>query len=92
MNTLAKMKAELEQLEAQKKKLKVDIFEWGKRFKLCLWLMGGGVALLPLYGSGVVMILAGGAMAIIVNEKRARLQDKLNEVETQITRLEISMG
>ena len=92
MNSLAKMKAELVQLESEKNKLKADIFESGKRFKLCLWLMGGGVALLPLYGSGVIMILAGGFMAIIVNERRGRLKDKLSEVEMQITRLELSMG
>jgi|GEM_PF-6787928 len=92
MTSLAKMKAELVELEAQKKRLKIDIVRKDKRFKLCLWLAGGGVALLPLYGSGIIMILAGGIMAMIVSEQRTRLKDRLEEVDTQITKLELSMG
>jgi hypothetical protein len=92
MNNLAKMKAELVELDTQKKKLKTEIEISRKRFKLCLWVVGGGVALLPLYGTGVFMIIAGGVMALIVNERQNRLQDRLAEVDAQIIKLEISMA
>jgi hypothetical protein len=92
MNTLAKMKSQLVELEVQKKKLKTEIELAGKRFKLSLWLAGGGVALLPLYGAGVVLILAGGLMAMVVNERKNKLQEKLADTESQIHQLELSMG
>jgi hypothetical protein len=92
MSTLAKMKSELVELEVQKKKLKTSIEYYGKRFKLCLWLVGGGVALLPLYGTGIIMILVGGVLAMVANEKRNSLQANLADVDSQINKIEISMG
>jgi len=92
MSNLAKMKVELERLEIQKKKLKNDIVIMGKRFKLCLWLAGGGVALLPLYGFGVIMILAGGIMAMVANIKQSNLQSKLADVNEEIVELKLAMG
>jgi len=91
-STLAKMKAELVELEIQKKKLTAEIEKNGMQFRLGLWIMVGGVILIPVYGIGIAVSLIGMVIAIINNEKRAKEQDTLAEVIEKISDLENSMA
>ena len=92
MSSLAKMKAELNSLEDQKTLLLSNIARTGKQFKVGLWLMGGGITLIPLYGSGLILLVAGGIYAFVNNERRNIFRDTLEDVENHIHKLEESMG
>jgi hypothetical protein len=91
-STLAKMKAELAELEIRKKMLTDEIEKNGRQFRLGLWIMVGGVALIPVYGIGIAVALLGMVIAIINNEKRAKEQDNLAEILEKISDLENSMA
>jgi hypothetical protein len=92
MATPSEMKSQLEQLEDQKRRLEDAIKKASQRFKWCLWGIGIGVVLLPLYWSGIPVLLVAGAGAIYYSAKRAISQDKLGALETEIHKLEISMA
>ena len=92
MSSLAKMKAELNSLEEQKNTLLSRIERTGKQFKVGLWLMGGGITLIPLYGSGLILLIAGGIYAFVNNERRNIFRDALEDVEEHIHTLQESMG
>jgi hypothetical protein len=91
-STLAKMKAELVELEIQKKKLTAEIEKNGKQFRLGLWILVAGVILIPVYGIGIAVALIGMVISIINNEKRAKEQDTLAEILEKISNLENSMA
>ena len=91
-STLAKMKAELAELEIRKKMLADQIEKNGKQFRLGLWILVGGVILIPVYGIGIAVSLIGMVIAIINNEKRTKEQDTLAEVLEKISDLENSMA
>lgn len=92
MVSLADMKSQLGELENQKIKLKEEIKKANQRFKLSLWGIGIGVILLPLYWSGIPVILVAGIVAIYYSVKKASFEDKLEGLETEIHKLEISMA
>ena len=91
-STLAKMKAELVELEIQKKKLTAEIEKNGQQFRLGLWILVAGVILIPVYGIGIAVALIGMVISIINNEKRTKEQDTLAEVVEKINDLENSMA
>jgi len=91
-STLAKMKAELAELEIKKKILTEEIEKNGKQFRLGLWILVAGVVLIPVYGIGIAVALIGMVIAIINNEKRTKEQDTLVEVLEKINDLENSMA
>jgi hypothetical protein len=92
METPGEMKSHLEELEDQKNKLEEEIQKANQRFKLSLWGIGIGILLLPLYWSGVPILVIAGIMAIVYSIKKAGCQDKLENLETEIHKLEISMA
>jgi len=92
MASLAEMKTQLDELEDQKQKLNTAILNAKKRIKMSLWGIGIGIILLPLYWSGVPVLLISGVIALFYTGKQAGYQDKLEALETEIHKLEISMA
>jgi hypothetical protein len=92
MSTQAEMKAHLGELEEQKRKLEDALEKASQRFKMSLWGIGIGIILLPLYWSGVPVLLIAGAAALFYSAQRSSSQDKLNSLKTEIHKLEISMA
>ena len=84
MSTLAEIKAELAKLEDQKKLLRRKIAQAGKQVKVGFWIIGGGVTLIPLYGAGVILLVAGILYAFVNNERKNRFQDALVEIENRV--------
>jgi len=92
MTNLAEMKSHLDELEDQKKKLENAIETASQRYKMSLWGILIGVVLLPLYWSGIPVLLIAGVAALYFSAKRSSSEDKLGELETEIHKLEISMA
>lgn len=92
MVSLADMKTQLGELEGQKMELKEEIRKANQRFKYSLWGFGAGIILLPLFWSGIPVILVAGIMAIYFSVKKASFEDKLESLENEIHKLEISMA
>jgi hypothetical protein len=92
MVSLADMKSHLTELENQKSKLETEIQKAGKRLKMSLWGIGIGILLLPLYWSGVPILVIAGIMAIFYSVKQTNSRDKLESLESEIHKLEISMA
>ena len=86
------MKSHLDELEDQRQKLSTAILNAKKRLKMSLWGIGIGIILLPLYWSGVPVLLIAGVMALFYSVKQTSYQDKLETLETEIHKLEISMA
>lgn len=92
MVSLAEMKSHLDELENQKQKLEEAKLKAGQRLKMSLWGVGVGVILLPVYWSGVPVLLIAGIMALVFYIKQSSYQDKLENLESEIHKLEISMA
>ena len=92
MSTQAEMKSQLDELEIQKRKLEDEILKTSQGFKMSLWGIVIGVVLLPLYWSGVPVVLIAGVAAIYYSAKRSNCEDKLKALKTEIHKLEISMA
>jgi len=92
MSTQAEMKSQLDELEVQKRKLEDEILKASQGIKMSLWGIGIGIILLPLYWSGIPILLIAGAAALFYSAKRSSLQDKLGTLENEIHKLEISMA
>lgn len=87
------MKSNLIELEEEKKKFQEEIRKANQRFK---WSLGGipiGVLLLPfVIFAGIPVLLVAGGMAIYYSAKKTNYEDKLETLETEIHKLEISMA
>jgi hypothetical protein len=92
MVSLAEMKSHLDELENQKRKFEEAKLKAGQRLKMSLWGILAGVILLPVYWSGVPVLLIAGIMALVFYIKQSSYQDKLENLETEIHKLEISMA
>jgi hypothetical protein len=92
MVSLAEMKSHLDELENQKQKLEDAKLKAGRRLKMSLWGIVVGVILLPVYWSGVPVLLIAGIMTLVFYIKQSSCQDKLENLETEIHKLEISMA
>ena len=92
MVSLAEMKSHLDELENQKRKFEEAKLKTGQRLKMSLWGILAGVILLPVYWSGVPVLLIAGIMALVFYIKQSSYQDKLENLETEIHKLEISMA
>jgi hypothetical protein len=92
MTSLTEMKTQLIELEDQKEKLNIAMLKANQRIKMGLWGIGLGVILLPLYWSGVPVLLVAGITALFYFGKRAGYQDKLEIIETEIHELETCMA
>jgi hypothetical protein len=92
MPSLSKMKVQLAELEDQKHMFEAGIINTSRRLKISLWVMGAGVLLIPLYGVGLLALLAGGIVALVNLFKRSRYQEEIEHLEDSIHKLEISMA
>jgi hypothetical protein len=92
MESLGEKKSHLEELEDQKYKLKEQIQQTNRRFKLSLWGIGIGILLLPLYWSGVPVIVISGILTLVYSGQQTSFKDKLESLESEIHKLEISMA
>lgn len=92
MASLANMKSQLIELENRKDKLEEEIQKAGKRLKLSLWGLGIGILLLPLaLYIGVPILVIAVFVAIFYSIKVSSIHDKLETLESEIHKLEISM-
>ncbi|HTX92297.1 MAG TPA: hypothetical protein VMC09_13890 [Anaerolineales bacterium] len=92
MSSLAEMKADLTMLEEQKKLLRVKMAQARKQAKVGLWIIGGGVTLIPLYGAGVILLILGIVYAFVNNERKNKFQDSLADIQNRIKHLEELMA
>ena len=90
--TISEIKSQLNELESQKQKLEEAKLKAGQRLKMSLWGVGAGVILLPVYWSGVPVLLIAGIMALYFYIKQSTYQDKLENLESEIHKMEISMA
>lgn len=87
MNSLAQMKAQLAELEERQTGLAAEIAAADRSYKIGLGIMVGGAFLIPLYGVGLLVVIAGGYLALSSGGKRARAQDELEQAEAEIEKL-----
>jgi hypothetical protein len=92
MVSLAEMKSHLDELENQRRKLEEAKLKVGQWLKMSLWGIVIGIVLLPVYWSGVPVMLIAGIMALVFYIKQSSYQDKLETLESEIHKLEISMA
>jgi hypothetical protein len=92
MVSLANMKSQLAELETQKNKLEAEIQKANQRLRMALWGIAIGALFfrLSLWLSISIMLIAG-IVAIFYFSKQTSFHDKLESLETEIHRLEISM-
>ena len=92
MASLVNMKSHLAELEDQKSRLEVEFQKANRLLKMTLLGIGIGVLLLRLsLWLGISVIIIAGIAAIIYAVKQASFHDKLETLETEIHKLEISM-
>ena len=93
MVSLADMKAHLVALENQKSEFEMEIQKANQRLKWSVWGIAIGVLLLPLViFAGIPVLLIAGIMVVYFSIKKSSLEDKLETLETEIHKLEISMA
>jgi hypothetical protein len=93
MSSLANMKSQLAELEDQKSKLEAGVQKANQRLKISLLGLGVGVLLLRLsLWVGVAIIVIAVIAAIVFAVQQASFHDKLEALESEIHRLEISMA
>ncbi|MCL4530081.1 MAG: hypothetical protein M1485_06565 [Chloroflexi bacterium] len=92
MNSLADKKILIVVLEGQKSKLETGINKASQQYKLGLWGVLIGIFLIPIYGIGVVPLIAGGLVALINANKRAKYRDELENLDAKISKLNSSMA
>lgn len=93
MVSLADMKAHLVALENQKSEHEIEIQKANQRLKWSVWGIAIGVLLLPLViFAGIPVLLIAGIMVVYYSIKKSNLEDKLETLETEIHKLEISMA
>ncbi len=91
MNSLAKMKAQLAELEDRRNMLAAQIEADTRNYKIGLWTMVAGAFLIPVYGVGLLVVIAGGYMALANGGRRTRAQDQLDRTVAEINKLKLSM-
>jgi hypothetical protein len=93
MVSLADMKAHLVALENQKSEFEIEVQKANQRLKWSVWGIAIGVLLLPLaIFAGIPVLLIAGIMVVYFSIKKSSLEDKLETLETEIHKLEISMA
>jgi len=91
MNSLAKMKAQLAELEDRRNTLSAQIETATRDYKIGLWTMVAGAFLIPVYGIGLLVVIAGGYIALANGGRRTRAQDQLDQAVAEINKLKLSM-
>ena len=89
----AEIKSQLTQLESEKKALQEESRKASQWFKLSLGGIAIGILLFPLtFFAGVPVVLVAGFLAIFYSVRKSTFDDKLENVESEIHKLEMSMA
>lgn len=89
----ATIKSQLVQLQDERNKLQKESRKASQRFKLSLGGIALGILLLPFaFLAGVPVALIAGFLAVFYSVKKSSSDDRLENVESEIHKLEISMA
>lgn len=95
MSTIAEMKVELEEMIEKRPILEKQRDDAQRSYKIGLIGVLAGLILIPVYGLGLLFILAGGMAAITQSGKKSkaskeleRLNETVSELRREIARLE----
>lgn len=87
------MKTHLAELEEEKSTFQEEIRKAKQRFNWSLGGIAAGVLLLPfLLFAGIPVLVVAGAAAVYFTAKKTNYEDKLEAVEAEIHKMEISMA
>lgn len=93
MASLANIKSHLAELENQKNKIEAEFQQANRRLKMSLMGLGIGLILLRLsWWAGVAVVAIAIIAAIVFSVRQVSFHDKLETLETEIHKLEISMA
>ena len=92
MTTLTGMKVQTEDFQDQRPKIEKQLDDANRQYKIGLWGILIGIFFVPIYGIGVLLILAGTAAALTNRGKRSRLQAELAQVEGQSRQLRLQIA
>jgi hypothetical protein len=92
MASLAETKVHLQDLQDQRPKIEKQLEDANRQYKIGLWGVLIGIFLIPLFGIGILLILAGGLAALTNRIKRSTSQSKLSEMEDQIRQLRLEIA
>jgi hypothetical protein len=89
----ANMKSRLVELENQKSEFETEIQNANQRLKWSVVGIAIGVLLLPLaLYVGIPVVLIAGFMTVFYSVKKSSFEDKLETLESEIHKLEISLA
>ena len=89
----ANMKSRLVELENQKSEFETEIQNANQRLKWSVVGIAIGVLLLPLaLYVGIPVVLIAGFMTVFYSVKKSSFEDKLEALESEIHKLEISLA
>ncbi len=92
MASLAEMKVELHDLEDKKSKVEKQLEDANRQYKIGMWGVFIGIFLIPLYGIGLLLILAGGLAAFTNRSKKGKLCTEIEEIEANIRELRVKIA
>jgi len=92
MASLAQMKVHMQEMEDQKKKVEKRFEDASRQYKVGLWGVLIGIFLIPLYGIGLLLVIAGGLAALTNHSKRASAKKELGELELRIHSLRLDVA
>ena len=89
MKSLAEVKVELYDLEDRKAKVEKQLEDANRQYKTGMWGVLIGIFLIPLYGFGLLLILAGGLAAITNRGKKSKLSTEIESIKVSIREFRI---
>ena len=92
MASLAEMKVELHDLEDKKVKVEKQVEDANRQYKIGMWGVLIGIFLIPLYGLGLLLVLAGGLAAVTNRGKKGKLGTEIEDMEANIRELRIKIA
>jgi hypothetical protein len=92
MASLPQLKVQLVGLEDQLKKAEKSYDSANRQYTIGLWGVLIGLFLIPLYGLGLLLVLAGGLAALTNRGKRASAKKGMAELELRIHSLRLDVA
>ena len=77
----------LEEFRDQRNDLLRQLENYQKKYKVGMWGILIGLILTPLYGLGLILVVAGGLAAITNASKRSDIKAKLTSIDASIQKL-----
>jgi uncharacterized membrane protein len=81
MTSLAELRVKALELEDKQRKLEKEYDNANRQYTIGLWGILVGIFLVPVFGLGFLLILAGALAAITNRSKRTQLKRSLGELE-----------